>query len=199
MPPNQTWKTLAIAGVFVTTTFLLNSNLSASEAVNTKAPVVVDAEADGFSIRFERSVNASAEHVYQALTDDIGQWWLAAHTWYGKSANMSLSATAGGCFCEIAADGRETEHLRVIKVEPNRLIRFSGGLGPLQGEGLSGVMDWQLEAVSNTTSMLTLSYRVGGYSPNDLSQWATPVANVLQQQMDAMKTFVEANAEIKTN
>ncbi|WP_169929825.1 SRPBCC family protein [Pseudidiomarina aestuarii] len=187
----NTTKTLALAGVFIALTFsdqAVSANTTAAEA----SPVL-DAAPNGFSIQFEQTIQATPKQVYQALTQDIGQWWLAAHTWYGSSANMTLAAKAGGCFCEIAAEGRETEHMRVVKVEPNQLIRLSGGLGPLQGEGLSGVMDWQIQSTSEDLVTLRVSYRVGGYSPNDLSAWAAPVATVLQQQMRAMQTFVEAN------
>lgn len=189
MNPRNTPKTLAVAGVFIAITF----SGQTAYATETATSPVVDAASNGFSIQFEQTISATPEQVYQALTQDIGQWWLAAHTWYGSSAQMTLTAKAGGCFCEIAPDGRETEHLRVVKVEPNQLIRLSGGLGPLQGEGLSGVMDWQILSTTEEQVTFRVSYRVGGYSPNDLSAWAAPVANVLQQQMKAMQTFVEAN------
>ncbi|PTB88434.1 hypothetical protein C9927_04170, partial [Pseudidiomarina aestuarii] len=123
MNPRNTPKTLAVAGVFIAAALSVQTVFAAE---TTSSPVV-DAAPNGFSLQFEQTISATPEQVYQALTQDIGQWWLAAHTWYGSSAQMTLAATAGGCFCEIAPDGRETEHLRVVKVEPNQLIRLSGG------------------------------------------------------------------------
>ncbi|RUO60310.1 SRPBCC family protein [Pseudidiomarina insulisalsae] len=151
---------------------------------------VLDSSATGFTLQFERTMKGDRAEVYRAMTAEIGNWWLAAHTWYGVSSNMYILAEPEGCLCE--RDGnRFTEHLRVVKVEPGELIRFTGGLGPLQGEGVHGVMDWQLLAgEDDQTSTLRLSYRVGGYTPNDLSKWAPAVDNVLQQQMDALQSYL---------
>ncbi|OZB05172.1 MAG: hypothetical protein B7X54_06160 [Idiomarina sp. 34-48-12] len=76
-------------------------------------------------------------------------------------------------------------------VIPNKFVRLLGGLGPLQGEGVTGVMEWRLDNIDDMSTELTVFYRVGGYTPNDLSQWAPAVENVLQQQMSAMKVFIE--------
>ncbi|MDN7135152.1 SRPBCC family protein [Pseudidiomarina terrestris] len=151
---------------------------------------VIDSSASGFTLTFKRELAAEPMQAYKALTDGIGNWWLAAHTWYGDSSNMRLTATLNGCLCEVSDQG-ETEHLRVVKVEPGKLIRLTGGLGPLQAEGLHGVMDWRLATTDDgRTSVITVYYRVGGYSPNDLSKWAPAVDNVLQQQMDSLQSYL---------
>ncbi|RUO61202.1 hypothetical protein [Pseudidiomarina marina] len=151
---------------------------------------VIDSSAQGFTLEFKQTVNASITDVYNGLTDDIGQWWLDDHTWFGEGKNMNLDAVAGGCFCEIFGDS-QVQHMQVAMVTPNQFIRLLGGLGPLQGEGVTGVMEWRLTQIDDASTELTVFYRVGGYTPNDLSQWAPAVENVLQQQMSAMKTFVE--------
>lgn len=155
------------------------------------AAEVTDSRHDGFTINFERRLPVNPAGAYEALTKEVGKWWIASHTWYGDSQNMYLEAKVGGCLCEVAKQG-QTEHLQVIKVEPDKLIRFSGGLGPLQAEGLHGVMDWRLQATEDPNqSILKVYYRVGGYSPNDLSRWAPAVDGVLQQQMDSLKAYLE--------
>ena len=151
---------------------------------------VLDSSQQGFTIEFKQTITAPVADVYVGLTNDIGQWWLDDHTWFGAGENMQLSAVAGGCFCEIFNDS-QVQHLQVAMVIPNKFIRLIGGLGPLQGEGVSGVMEWRLEVVEEQVTELTVFYRVGGYTPSDLSQWASAVEGVLQQQMTAMKTFVE--------
>jgi hypothetical protein len=151
---------------------------------------VVDSSKEGFTIEFKQTINASVVDVYSGLTEHVGQWWLDDHTWFGNGQNMQLDARAGGCFCEVFGDS-QTQHLQVAMIIPNKLVRLLGGLGPLQGEGVSGVMEWRLNNLAATSTELTVFYRVGGYTPNDLSQWAPAVENVLQQQMTAMKTFVE--------
>ncbi|WP_051986490.1 hypothetical protein [Pseudidiomarina atlantica] len=152
---------------------------------------VIDSSVTGFSLAFTRDLPVTTEIAFQRLTTDVQRWWLADHTWYGSSANMFIDAKPNGCLCE--TDGqRFTEHLRVVKYEPGQAIRFTGGLGPLQGEGVSGVMDWSVaaDAEDPQRSVLTVKYRVGGYTPNDLSQWASAVDNVLQQQMDSLQAYV---------
>ncbi|GAB3292667.1 SRPBCC domain-containing protein [Pseudidiomarina andamanensis] len=151
---------------------------------------VMDSSKEGFTIEFKQTINASVVDVYSGLTDNVGQWWLDDHTWFGNGQSMQLDARAGGCFCEIFGDS-QAQHLQVAMIIPNKLVRLLGGLGPLQGEGVSGVMEWRLNNLEETSTELTVFYRVGGYTPNDLSQWAPAVENVLQQQMTAMKTFVE--------
>jgi uncharacterized protein YndB with AHSA1/START domain len=154
------------------------------------AAEVVDSSTQGFTIEFKQVINASPADVYGGLTDNVGQWWLDDHTWFGNGKSMQLDARAGGCFCEIFGSS-QTQHLQVAMVIPNQFVRLLGGLGPLQGEGVSGVMEWRVNKLEEASTELTVFYRVGGYTPNDLSQWAPAVESVLQQQMAAMKTFVE--------
>ncbi|WP_411360350.1 SRPBCC family protein [Pseudidiomarina salilacus] len=152
---------------------------------------VIDSSTAGFSLAFTRGLPVTADIAFQRLTADVHRWWLADHTWYGSSTNMSIDTKPNGCLCETNGE-QFTEHLRVVKYEPGQAIRFTGGLGPLQGEGVNGVMDWSITPDSHDPqrSVLTVKYRVGGYTPNDLSQWANAVDNVLQQQMDSFQTYV---------
>lgn len=163
-----------------------------SSLIPSSAPAeVLDSSATGFTLEFSMTVDGDSERVFAGLTESISHWWLADHTWYGDSANMSIQAHLGGCLCERKDDKTFTEHLRVIKVESPRFIRFSGGLGPLQGEGVHGVMDWTLApSIEVDKTKLTIRYRVGGYSPNDLSKWAPAVESVLQQQMTSLQTYL---------
>ncbi len=61
---------------------------------------VVDSAQAGFLVRSEVVVHAAPDSVYRALTARIGAWWDPEHTFSGDSRNLSLDATAGGCFCE---------------------------------------------------------------------------------------------------
>ncbi len=152
---------------------------------------ILDSSTQGFTFEFSLPIDGHLKLVFDGLTQDISQWWLADHTWYGRSENMSIQLRPGGCLCEVADEGRFTEHLRVVKVEPYSLIRFTGGLGPLQAEGVDGVMDWSLANSSDEqTTTLTVRYRVGGYTGNDLSRWAPAVENVLQQQMKSFQSYM---------
>src|SRR3546814_11608851 len=65
----------------------------------------------------------------------------------------------------------------VVFAEPGKLLRLAGGLGPLQGMGLHGVMEWRLAPIEGGTRV-TLFYRAGGYTPADLSKFAPVVDRV---------------------
>src|SRR5690606_35832505 len=114
---------------------------------------VKDSSPDGFTISFTKSIAADTDQVYRALTTELPSWWIDAHTWYGSGKNMQLDTYVGGCLCEKTTD-RQTMHMQVAKLELNSHIRLLGGLGPLQGEGVTGVMDWHL-AVNETNPRMT--------------------------------------------
>ena len=59
----------------------------------------------------------------------------------------------GGCFCEAFPDGGGVEHLRVVHVAPDRMLRLSGGLGPLQAFGVAGSLTWKLEEADGANSV----------------------------------------------
>lgn len=150
---------------------------------------VIDADPAGFTLQNERTVPVSAAEAWKALTTGISQWWPADHTWTGSAANLRLDARAGGCFCE-TTEGLDVEHLRVVYVQPERLLRLTGGLGPLQGMGLHGVLEWRFEALDDATR-ITLWYRAGGYSPEDLSSFAKVVDTVQAQQLGGLVEHLE--------
>ena len=145
---------------------------------------VVDASPAGFTVENSETVPVTADAAWQALVADVGRWWPADHTWWGDASKLSIDARAGGCFCEI--DGpRQAWHMSVHFVDPGKLLRMTGGLGPLQGLGLHGALEWRLAAVEGGTR-ITLHYRVGGYSPDDLSKFAPVVDQVQAQQLGGL-------------
>ncbi len=127
--------------------------------------------------------------VYQALTEEVSEWWDAAHTLSGSSSNLSIEARAQGCFCEALASGGSVRHLTVVNADPGKLLRLSGGLGPLQAEAVTGSMSWTLEEVDSGTR-LTLTYNVSGSVDGGLDTWAAAVARVLREQLDGLAAFV---------
>jgi hypothetical protein len=145
---------------------------------------VVDAAPSGFTVENSETVPVAVDVAWQALVADVGRWWPADHTWWGDAAKLSIDARAGGCFCEI--DGaRQARHMGVSFVDPGKLLRMTGGLGPLQGLGLHGALEWRFESVDQGTR-ITLHYRVGGYSPDDLSKFAPVVDRVQAQQLGGL-------------
>lgn len=146
----------------------------------------------GFVSRNTAHVPASRQSVWDALIAP-SQWWSGVHTYSGQAANMSLKAEAGGCFCEQipaapgAVDaGRGTvEHMRVIHADPGRMLRLSGGLGPLQSEGVAGTLTVTLKPVNGQTEIV-FEYVVGGYMRYKPAEIAPLVDKVLGEQLDRL-------------
>ena len=79
--------------------------------------------------------------------------------------------------------------MAVTFVEPGKLLRMTGGLGPLQGMGLHGALEFRLEPVEGEaapSTRITMYYRAGGYSPDDLSAFAPVVDQVQARQLGGL-------------
>jgi len=151
---------------------------------------VVDRAPNGFTVRNTVVVPASAPRSWDALVNGIGLWWPADHTWFGDARKLSIEPVAGGCFCE--RDGaQQAQHLTVSHVEPHKLLRMLGGLGPLQGMGIHGVLDFRLETLDPQRTQITMLHRVGGYSPDNLGELATVVDQVQALQLNGLALHLQ--------
>lgn len=148
----------------------------------------------GFVIRHFAEVPATPEAVW-AMLGKPSEWWDAEHTWSGDSANLSLEARAGGCFCETlpntaspkAAPRGSVEHMRVVYAERPRALRMIGSLGPLQADATIGTMTFQIKPVSDgKRTQLLLEYVVGGYVRTPMADMAQAVDGVLALQINRL-------------
>ena len=156
------------------------------------APAEVrDATANGFTVENAQLVAVDARTAWKGLVEDIDRWWPREHVWWHGST-LSLEPRAGGCFCEVA-DAAQARHMTVVFVDPGKTLRLTGGLGPLQGMGLDGAMEWRFAPVEGGTR-ITLWYRAGGYTPDDLSKFALVVDKVQGQQLKALADHLRAHA-----
>ena len=153
---------------------------------------VVDRGATGFTVHHTFTIAAPPSRVYAAFAD-IGKWWNPDHSYSHDGARLSLGTTNGGCFCEALPDGGFVRHLEVAFVQPDKELRLTGGLGPLQPIGASGAMTVTFEDASGATK-LNLTYAVSGYLAAGLDTWADPVDGVLLEQVQRLKRFVETGA-----
>lgn len=141
--------------------------------------------ADGFVLTNSAIVPQPPQRVWRALVA-LPKWWDPAHTYSGKASHLSLSAKAGGCFCEtIPSDGSEIEHGRVIFVRPNKALRLYAALGPLQSFAVVGNLSWTLKAVEGGTE-LRQTYLAYGKAEGGLSALASPVNSVMTIQFDRL-------------
>ena len=143
----------------------------------------------GFVANFREEVKATPEEVWQAIVQ-LPRWWNDAHTYSGQASNLSLDATAGGCWCERWGDGSSAQHGQVVLVQPGRVIRFNASLGPLQDLAVNGVLTIVTSAQDGKT-FLRMTYRVAGNSDAGLEKLAPIVDQVIGTQYRRLKSLAE--------
>jgi uncharacterized protein YndB with AHSA1/START domain len=169
---------------------VLVSMLSAAAHADVKSSA-----ADSFVIVHTKRIDAVPSKVYAALPQ-IGRWWNSEHSYSGDSANFSLKAEAGACFCERWKEG-EVEHGRVIMVMRDQLFRLQTGLGPLQGLAVNGVLTFQLRPEDGgKATLLAVTYTVNGSSASSLDKSASAVDRVLSEQIQRLGSYVETGKPV---
>ena len=151
---------------------------------------VVSVNANGLHVRHEVQIVVLPPNAFAAFGQMSG-WWNAEHTYSGKSSNLSLSLTPGGCMCERFTDGGGIEHMRVTYVEPGKRVVMTGSLGPLLYLATSGVMDVQFERIAGGTKV-TLDYKAAGFAEGGADKIAPIVDSVLADQMRRYRQFARA-------
>lgn len=151
---------------------------------------VVAAEAGGFSLTQELTIDAPRRDVWRAAIHEVGRWWSNDHTISGDASKMSIDARPQGCFCESMGDRAGVVHLSVTFVNPNVLLRLTGGLGPLGLMGVNGNMTWEFFDTDGGTRV-KFAYVVGGYQPGGLKDLAAPVDYVIGDALSRLKSYVE--------
>lgn len=163
--------------------------------VPASAEVVTKSE-HGFVTRESARIAATPRQVWLALIKP-GDWWNDSHTWSGDASNMTLTPSAGGCFCEtipgegdIPLDG-STQHAVVVQAVPDKALRLRGGLGPLQAVPATGVLTITLEEIEGGTRV-TWEYNVGGPSGFPIDTISAAVDGVMTQQLHGMRDHLGA-------
>lgn len=146
---------------------------------------VLNSSPAGFTVENTVVVPADAQAAWKALVEDVDLWWPKDHSWFGKEGKFVIEAKAGGCFCEIAGE-RQSQHMLVSFTDPGKLLRMTGGLGPLQGMGLSGALEWRFATEKEGGTRITLYYVAGGYTTEDLVKFAAIVDYVQGLQLGGL-------------
>ena len=166
-------------------------------ATNSMAEVT-SAGPGGFKLVNEVTIRAERAVVWQAAVDHVGQWWSDAHTISGSAAAMSIDARPMGCFCEAIGDNGGVVHLIVTFVNPDVMLRLTGGLGPLGLMGVDGNMIWEFfDAEAGTRVRFT--YAVGGYSQAGLDEISGDVDYVIGEALLRLKAYVETDSAENAN
>jgi len=157
------------------------------------AAKVAQVDERGFVIRHLADVPVTPAEAWSVLVKP-SVWWDSRHTFSADSANLSLDARPGGCFCEVLPDADSpkasprggVEHMRVVYVEKPRALRMVGALGPLQSDAVIGTLTIQLKPVGEgegAKTQVLLEYVVGGYMRTPTDKMAPAVDAVLGEQL----------------
>lgn len=158
---------------------------------------VVEQADNGFVVQHSLTVSTDPDATF-AMLRTPAKWWDKDHTWTGNAENLYMDAQAGGCFCELIPNEATTEsgapqrtlrgsvqHMQITYVDPGRLLRLSGALGPLQSEALAGAMTFTLKPVKGGTR-ITMDYVVGGFMRMKTADIAPAVDKVLVAQLSRL-------------
>ena len=165
------------------------------------ADVVASTDSD-FSTKAETDIAADPLAVWAALIVPA-KWWSSEHTWSGKAANLYIDSQATGCFCELlplpegAPEGMRrgsVEHLHIIAAMPGKMLRMTGGLGPLQAEPVRAVFTVSLKPGEGGATHVTFDYKVGGLMTLKGGEIAPAVDRVLTEQLTGLAGLFAAPA-----
>ena len=156
------------------------------------ASEVVEADEHGFISAHEVEIDAPPERVFEALVDEVGAWWDAAHSYTGDAANLSFDDFCGGLCEELDGQTGWVRHMSIEFIRDGKTLVLSGGLGPLQRLGVAGSMSFDFEA-TETGTMLRYRYVVSG---RRVGSWAEPVDRVQGGQLQRLKRYVETGSPL---
>ena len=154
------------------------------------AAKVTDTAENGFTTAHEVLIDAPRSRAWQATVNEVGHWWSDDHTVDGSASRMSIDAKPQGCFCEIFENGGGVVHMTVTFVNPEIILRLTGGLGPLGLMGVAGNMTWEFFDEGDATRV-RFTYVVGGYRPGGLDAVAIPVDYVIGEALLRLKAHIE--------
>lgn len=140
----------------------------------------------GFVVVVRQTAAVPPAAAYAAFAH-VEHWWSPAHSFSGKGANLSLSLTPGGCFCE-RLPGGGVRFLLVDAAIPPRLLVLHGGLGPLLDQAVTGAMRVTFIPAGAGTA-IELRYAVAGAVEPSAPVLAPAVDRVLTEQLARFARF----------
>jgi DNA-binding transcriptional ArsR family regulator/uncharacterized protein YndB with AHSA1/START domain len=137
-------------------------------------------------IEQEISINATANRVFEALTNEVQAWWGAPYLISENAKGLVLEPKLGGRFYEDWGDGQGGLWGVVTQVRKNELLEITGPIG--MGGPVHAVISYVLEAKGATT-LLKFSHQAIGQLDEHAKQGYTGGWNDLLAIR--LKTWVE--------
>ncbi len=177
--------------------FAFASAVSIALLASAPAQATISAySAHSLQISHEVAIAAPQAKVYEAILTQVGAWWNPHHTYTKDTKNLSIEARPGGCFCEKFPEGGGIEHLRLVYLSPGNALRFSGGLGPFQPNGVAGALNLKVSkiegaAADKAQTKLELTYNFGGFMDGSFEKIAPAADAMLKDVVTRLKNYVE--------
>lgn len=149
----------------------------------------------GFTTVNSVTVDVERAEVWAAAVNEVGRWWHSDHTISGDAENLSIDPRPMGCYCEMFGDDSAgVVHLTVTMVNPEVVLRMTGGLGPLGLMGVNGNMTWEFEDAGTRGTTVKFTYAVGGYMDGGLDSIAGAVDYVLGEALMRLAAYAETGS-----
>lgn len=150
---------------------------------------VISSASDGFQIKIVKTTDADPATAFDCLVN-VSQWWDADHTYSGNSENLTMDLRKR-CLSE-RLDGGFVRHMEIVFCQTGKTFRMTGGLGPLQGMGVSGAMTFTFAPNGDDgKTKLELTYNVTGSEAQKLDKIAPAIDSVLNQQLDRLRKYCD--------
>ena len=147
---------------------------------------------DGFHISVTKQVDLGRNQAFKTFVSELSKWWDSSHTYSGDSKNVALDLKQK-CMIERLPEGGFVRHMEIVFYQPGKMLRLTGGLGPLQGMGVDGALNVSFSETDGSATV-RLNYLVNAASFQNLEQVAKPVDRVLTEQMTRFKKHCDAIA-----
>ena len=118
------------------------------------------------TVFIELKINASKNRVWQALTEETGQWWKKDFFTNPKAREFVLENRLGGLMYEDAGNDNGLVWASVIGIDSPNSIQLKGQLSPKYGGPAISFMKIQLESVENETLLKITDTIFGSISEN---------------------------------
>ncbi len=160
---------------------------------------------NGFSVFHIGDVKASPEEIWTQVIRP-NEWWDGKHSFSGDSDNFYLEPKINGCFCENLTTEKEDggkqgaiQHMRIVFIDPGKVLRMHGALGPLQSEAVNGTFTIAMKENDDGTTKLSFLYVLGGYMRYKVSEIAPAIDTVIGEQFNSLATLLGPSIKSEGN
>ena len=147
---------------------------------------------EGFESANSFETTAVPAKAFAAILD-VGRWWSSDHTFFHDAKGLTIEPRAGGCFCEDGGAKGQVQHMRVVYLAADSILRMTGALGPLQAMPVNGVMTFVVKPTAKGSS-ITVTYALGGAITGGSAQWAPVVDGMVTEQVQRLQHVIDAGS-----